>query len=695
MRRRQFIKSLLGSAVLWKPSLLLAGQGSSGTPAADLGVKRVLVMFKCHFDAGFADTQAAMVHRYFTEYFPQAMDLASQFRQSGSYRYVWTTGSWLLYEYLEQATTEQRRRMEQAILAGDIAWHALPFTWQTEMLDQSMIQGSISLSKALDRRFGRTTTGAKMTDVPGHTRGLIVPLAEQGVKFIDIGVNDASKVPEVPPMFLWKAPGGSTLAVMYHSGYGGVARVPASDLAIATVVRDDDSGPHTPQEVHETYSSLRNRFPNADIVATNLTEIANAVDPHRGSLPIVTGEIGDTWIHGVASDPLKVARYREVARLRQRWLGQAKFAIGDSTDLALLRHLLLEVEHTWGTDTKTWLDFDHYTPASLASMLDTKNYKVVEFSWQEKRQELFKGIETLPSALKGEAQQAVQSLQAKQPHMSDPVPLPRGNEIETPHFVLGVDATTGAICRLRNKKSGREWASNERLLGLFSYQTLSSQDYAQFFASYVVSDEDWAKKDFGKPNIERLGAKNQEWFPSVVNLQWQESEEEHRVLAQIEINDADAERSGRAAFPREMHLELVLPKRDPLVHLNFSWFQKPATRLPEALWLSFQPATADAKGWTLEKSGELLSPYDVVASGNRHMHALSKGLTYKDGDGEFAIETWDAPLVALGVKSPLYFSNLQPDLAQGVHCNLFNNAWGTNYIMWFGEDMRFRFVIRA
>jgi len=43
----------------------------------------------------------------------------------------------------------------------------------------------------------------------------------------------------------------------------------------------------------------------------------------------------------------------------------------------------------------------------------------------------------------------------------------------------------------------------------------------------------------------------------------------------------------------------------------------------------------------------------------------------------------------------LYFSNVQPDLSSGVHCNLFNNAWGTNYIMWFGEDMQFRFVIRA
>ena len=40
--------------------------------------------------------------------------------------------------------------------------------------------------------------------------------------------------------------------------------------------------------------------------------------------------------------------------------------MGDATDLQLLRHVLLEAEHTWGTDTKTWLDFDNYTPSDLA-----------------------------------------------------------------------------------------------------------------------------------------------------------------------------------------------------------------------------------------------------------------------------------------------------------------------------------------
>jgi len=111
--------------------------------------------------------------------------------------------------------------------------------------------------------------------------------------------------------------------------------------------------------------------------------------------------------------------------------------------------------------------------------------------------------------------------------------------------------------------------------------------------------------------------------------------------------------------------------------------------------LSFHPIASDPAGWTLEKSGQSISPTDVVVSGNRHVHALSKGFGYKDDGGAFFVETLDAPLVALGTKSPLCFSNRQPDLSAGVHCNLFNNAWGTNYIMWSGEDMKFRFLLRA
>ncbi len=132
-----------------------------------------------------------------------------------------------------------------------------------------------------------------------------------------------------------------------------------------------------------------------------------------------------------------------------------------------------------------------------------------------------------------------------------------------------------------------------------------------------------------------------------------------------------------------------------MLNVSVWWFEKPPTRLPEALWLTFNPKAADPKRWSLDKTGEAVSPFEVVASGNRHMHALQRGFGYREGEHLFEVETMDAPVVAVGERTPLKFSNAQPDPGKGLHSCLYNNAWGTNYIMWYGEDARFRYVIRG
>jgi hypothetical protein len=409
---------------------------------------------------------------------------------------------------------------------------------------------------------------------------------------------------------------------------------------------------------------------------------------------VVTQEIGDTWIHGVGSDPLKVARYREVARLREQWIAGGKFKVGDATDVALLRRLLLEIEHTWGTDTKTWLDFENYKPADLERMLETKNYKVVQFSWQEKRQDLLYAVGALPEALRIEAQNAVEALKPGPP----PVPakaLPAKTPIETAHFFLVIDSTTGAIIGLKNKATERVWANEHNPIALLAYQTLSKSDYDRFIKSYLTTTADWAYKDFGKPNIERFGAESRTWLPSSATVNLEETADAHRIVIQPQFKDDKAFQAGLASFPRKVFLEMVLPKAQPEIRLTVSWFEKPPTRLPEALWLTFNPAVAGEKGWTLEKCGEAVSPFDVVESGNRHMHALDSRFSYREGTHEFAVQTLDAPLVALGERTPLLFTNDQPDLARGIHSCLYDNAWGTNYIMWYGEDARFRYVLNG
>ena len=693
LKRRDFVKDLL----LAGGSLAIGPPFEFGTelPAASPEVKRVMVIFMCHLDVGFTNTQAAVVAKYFDQYFPAAMKLAATMRGSGEDRYVWSTGSWLLYNYLNHVTGSTRNHVEQAVERGDLAWFGVPFNWETEMMDRSMVEGAMGISQALDRRFDRMTTGAKMSDVPGHSRGLVAPLAANGVKLLDIGVNGASTVPEVPPIFVWKEPQGASLIMMYHHGYGGIITVPGSDLAVAVDVRNDNGGPHSIAEVTKIYADLRKQYPNAKVSAANFSEVALAVEPYKGNLPVVTQEIGDTWIYGVASDPVKVARYREVMRLRREWIKQGKFSAGDSTDIPLLMNLLLAPEHTWGVDTKRLKDYKHYTPNALAKVVNSPRFRWAENSWAEKRKDIDEAVQTLPEALRSEADRHLRSLQPHKPVHSGLNPHSPGSEIETAHFTVALDPKTGAIHRLLARSNGRDWASSDHPLGLFAYQTLSEKDYEDYRAAYIIAKTWWAPMDFGKPDIEKFGARSQVWLPEIVGCRAGKVKGGFRILSDLRINDAEAMQADRVAWPQKMYLELFFPDSEPAVHIDFNCLGKAANRLPEAMWLTFRPVAPEAQGWTLDKLGQNISPFDVVKGGNRHMHAVTNGIRYKDANGSLTIETLDAPAVALGERSPIYYSNDQPDLSKGVHFSLFNNAWGTNYIQWFGDDMRFRFIVRA
>src|ERR1700760_3818830 len=121
MRRRTFFENLLAAGAFGAlaPDAARAFQ-TSDAAAPDPEVKRVLVMFKCHLDVGFIDTQENVIRKYFDQHFPRAIQTAATLRRQGGDRYVWTTGSWLIYRYLEKRAGAERQRMEQAIRDGDI-----------------------------------------------------------------------------------------------------------------------------------------------------------------------------------------------------------------------------------------------------------------------------------------------------------------------------------------------------------------------------------------------------------------------------------------------------------------------------------------------------------------------------------------------------------------------------------------------
>jgi hypothetical protein len=219
------------------------------------------------------------------------------------------------------------------------------------LLDPELFSFGLSLSHILDARFGKQTIAAKMSDVPGHTRGIIPLLAQAGVRLLHIGVNHMSATPDVPPVFRWRdVQTGAEVVTAYSHSYASDVQLPGSDCYLAfRMVGDNMEIPSIP-DILDWHRALREQFPDAEIAYGTLSDFARAItDEQIAALPVLEQEIGDTWIHGVGSDPGKVARFRELARLRRQWLDSMRLRPGTRSYLDFSKNLLLIAEHTWAS----------------------------------------------------------------------------------------------------------------------------------------------------------------------------------------------------------------------------------------------------------------------------------------------------------------------------------------------------------
>ncbi|MDB5083955.1 MAG: glycoside hydrolase [Bacilli bacterium] len=681
-------------------------------------IETVHVVFKTHLDIGFTDLSHNVVDKYMHHYIPGAIALAERLAEErGAARFVWTTGSWLIHEYLRQADGNERETMEQAISRGLVTWHGLPFTTHTELLDEGLFKYGLSLSKRLDARFGKQTIAAKMSDVPGHTMAIVPHLVRNGIKFLHLGVNFGSKIPAVPPLFIWRAKDGSELIVNYGSGYGKVLEVEGLRDALVFAHTGDNMGPPSAEVVRNLFVTLGEKYPNAVIKASTLDEFAEKLVTIKHQLPIVEEEIGDSWIHGAASDPWKIERYRELLRLRNRWIQEGRFD-GDGLELARFSdNLLLVAEHTWGMDLKRYLpDYRNYTKQSfnvareenqvaedvvpvkykyLANhrSKEPTSYQLFESSWKEQREYLYQAIAALDEDKRNEAIHAFAELEPQITELHGARVLLAGEPYKLGTFEVCF-ASDGSIVRLEDGY-GKKWADECHRLGVFRYETFGVKHYHSWFQQYVsnqYSTNVWADADFGKPGMElcQPSPTGAVYLPRLVSLQWQEEETQDLVIADLQLSDEAVELYGA---PAKLRIRYAFSKEKGRMETELVWLGKSACRLPEASWFSFVPKVDNPNLWKMDKMGDKVSPLAVVRNGGRNLHAVFLGVDYFGSDGSVQIETLDAPLVAPGERRLLQFDNTFVSLDGGMHFNLHNNIWGTNFPMWCEDDLKFRFAI--
>lgn len=411
-------------------------------------------------------------------------------------------------------------------------------------------------------------------------------------------------------------------------------------------------------------------------------------------LPVITKELGDTWIHGVGSDPVLMAEFRALSRLRLDWINQDKLTFGSKQDMAFGLPLLMVAEHTWGRDVKTFLkDWNIYLPADFKAARQKSNFKQMEQSWKEKRSHIDRAIKTLPAEEKQEALTVLKALSPSVPEISSYSKIKNLDKIiKTKYYNFKISASNGSIISLKDNKSGKEWASEKNPLFLYSYQTFSNDDYERFFNQCLTKKMQWALADFGKPGLEKFNVVSKVWHPTLISAYNKKDKNGTSILLKMSLVDRKKQVVG--GNPEIIYVELVFPNAQKEIQATLKWFGKQAYRLPEALWFSFIP-TVNRGDWFVDKMGEMVNFRDVESHGNRKMHVCIEGVELKNIDGpQISLTSLDAPLVMFGNSSLLDFNNELPKVEDGVHFCLFNNVWGTNYTMWFEEDMQYRFVVR-
>ncbi|MGL6174548.1 MAG: DUF5054 domain-containing protein [Cellulosilyticaceae bacterium] len=656
-------------------------------------IKKVHVVFKTHLDIGFTDLAKNVVDQYINHFIPKAIDLAEELYDKGEReQFIWTVGSWLIDEYLRIGDVQQINRLEKAIQKGLIRWHGLPFTTHTELMSEQLFEYGVSLSKRLDERFHTKTIAAKMTDVPGHTIGMVPILARNNIKFLHIGVNPASYVPDVPDIFRWRAQDGSEVIVGYAKQYGDILKVEGLDEVLYIAHTGDNQGPPSKEAIKEVFDRLQCEYPEATIQASTLDEFTYSVLRIREQLPVIMDEIGDTWIHGVASDPYKVALFKALEKKSKAWQKEG-WSKEDSDFDAFHRCLLLVTEHTWGMDHKSYLqEYDKYTRKDFdkarASDEDQKYTRMNE-SWQEQRNYLYHAIDQLEPTRKAEALKLLApsnrwrkgiNLRTIQPY----------EVIKIGQFLVQVNPN-GALVQLTDEK-GNDYIQDQAI-GSLTYEVFDETDYNYWLKNYSQNmsvNWDWAKPDFSKPQLEynNCKVKKGRYVPFVKRMYRESNQGKEQIYVELGMNPVLYRENGA---PQDMMIVYSFDRNQAVVEIEVVWMNKPANRLPEAIWFAVCPQIKNPNHLRVNKLGSEVNIQEVVYGGNRNMHCINEEIVYYGIDYQFKVTSYDAPVVCIGEPKILRFDQQIADGSKGIHFNLANNIWGTNFPMYSEGDMRFRF----
>ena len=212
-------------------------------------------------------------------------------------------------------------------------------------------------------------------------------------------------------------------------------------------------------------------------------------------------------------------------------------------------------------------------------------------------------------------------------------------------------------------------------------------------------------RDYGKPgmNTSDIAVRHQLVAP-LVNGVWHRKSD-GAVLLQLKF---DAALHTEYGAPAEVWIRYTAGEgTSRTLAVEVSLINKTSTRLPEAMFLSFDPPPRQHRPgikWSMQKLDSWLDPSETLDGGAKGLHAVSDtGLRCAIGDDVLTVGSKDAALLHWGEPTPFPNPTLRPvNTTEGASYVLFNNLYNTNYVLWWPFDadpatlhdsVKFRFTL--
>ncbi|XP_048244901.1 uncharacterized protein LOC124124794 isoform X2 [Haliotis rufescens] len=719
---RNFTKTIcffIGVALVGQP--VQCGKAASS-------VETVHIIFMNHLDVGYNGISPTVgfinnvLNIYFQLYFPRAVQLSQQLRHDQyEETFIYTTHPWLVSLYLDCPnlilnnitlacpSTKDVAAFRDAVMRGDITWHAGPMNMQPENMNQALFELSLNISLDVDAEFGikRKYATLSQRDVPGMTAAVLPSLTKFNIVAVSVGVNPGTSPPAVPNPFIWKFTDAQVIGMWNKGGYPlnpgpnpanpqGMSKencviVDGFTDVLCFAFRSDNSGP--PQSINEilsNYEVLRGEFPGAKLMASTFDNFIEALQPIKGQLPVVEVEVGDTWVQGISSDPVKMARYWAFANKLQVCVRKGECSGDDPRIKAAVRYLIKPPEHTWGLpsvgDTVNWTN----TAFNLAK--NGKNYKNCENAWLEQRQFIdlaFFSLQDHPLAV--EVKREWEEQNPSRPDLTGYKPVVNMTQVFTCTDGIKLQfREDGSLVELYDPYNRVRWASAENPMGEMQYVTYNETDFDYMASMYNYR----GGAGYDKPNsTKNASPDSRQWSFFMESLYERMYDQSCDLL--MKLRTADPAMYQKYGAPREIWLHHVTHGSDEQhlqggIDVTVQWFEKAPTRLAESLSYSFSPTPQPRLEWYISKIGRLVAADSVVLNGSQYVHATDRGVYYTaNAESGLGLLSSDVPLVYVGTKHhppspfPVPLRPITQQDITGTAFNFYNNIWNTNYILWY------------